>query len=82
MVNIMGHSVELVSTLKTLWDNIWVDTVYHSTIFNIGGPYCRLHYSFWDEENAHFENFQVRGNRWVYHRGITSVTRVASIFFA
>ena len=78
MVNCEGHTIELISFLKSLGLELWVHTNYQPTLFNIRGPCCRLEYFYWTENSVHWKGFQFRGRRWV-HGDMTSVSRVAHL---
>ena len=52
-------------------------TLYAHHIFNIKGPCCTLQCFCWIENKVNLKDFQHREWRWVYHKGMTRVTRVA-----
>lgn len=59
---------------------MWVHTIYLTMAFNIVGPHCKPQYFYWIENGEHLEDFQHKGRRWVYDKGMTSVSRVAHYF--
>ena len=80
MVYAVGHLIELISTLKTFWIMLWVCTIYRPTIFNIRSHDVSYIIPITIAIGVHLKDFQFRGRRWVYHRGMTSVTRGTHYF--
>ena len=68
MVNTAGHT----SLFPHCWIILCMHTIYQPTVFNIRGPRCRFQYFNHTEISVHLKDFQSRGRRWIYHRGITS----------
>ena len=75
-VNTVGHT----NLFPHCWIILRMHTIYQPTVFNIRGPHCRFQYFYRIEISEHLKDFQSRGMRWVYHRGITSASRVAPYF--
>lgn len=78
----MDHTIQLVSTLKTLGKELWLHTICQPTILNIEGPHCKLQYFYGSQDNVYLKDFQPRGMKWVYHKDMTSETLVATHFLA
>ena len=76
MEYIVGHTIELISTLRyTLTLILCMHTIYQPR-----GPNQSLHYFYWTESSVHFNDFQPRGRRRINHGDMTSVIRVAQYF--
>lgn len=76
----MGHTIGLISTLKTLGITLWGHNVCQPTIFSIMCPCCRLQYFYWIEKNVNFKGFQRKSRRWIYYKCLARVTRLHIIF--
>lgn len=78
--NTMGHSIQLVSTLKTLGKYCGRTFFYHPTLLSIEGPRCRLQYFYWSENNVYLKDFQSRGMKWYITRAWQVKPWLHSIF--
>ena len=76
IINTVGHTIELIFTLNKLWKilRLHIFTNPH----NLTSEIHVIGYSFLiqSKNSVNLKDFKPRGRRWIYHKGMTSVTRV------
>jgi hypothetical protein len=76
IINTVGHAIELISTLNKLWKILRLHIFTNPR--NLTSEIHVIGYSFFirSKNSVHLKDFKPRGMTWIYHKGMTSVTRV------